>query len=85
MGVKLGIPWERLWTAPYAQNQLPQLFAAIDKLRAACAIIYNNTNGYVNEMISPDGWSSSYGANFNMTEAYLGNVDLYNDRNANLT
>ena len=85
MGVKLGIPWERLWTAPSTQNQLPQLFAAIDKLAAAGAIIYNNTNGpYVNETISPDGWSSSYSPSFNMTEAYLGNVDLYNDLNAYL-
>lgn len=39
MGVKLGIPWERLWTAPSTQNQLPQLFAAINKLTAAGAII----------------------------------------------
>jgi len=77
MGVKLGIPWERLWTARSTQNKLPQLFVAIGKLAAAGAIINNNTNGpHVNETISPDGRSSSYGPSYDMTESFLGTIDL---------
>lgn len=84
-GVKLAVPWQRLWTAPSTQDQLPQLLAAIEALQAAGAIIYNNTNPpFINDTISPDGWSSNYGANASLTEAYLGNIDLYNDFNTYL-
>jgi len=67
-GVKLAVPWQRLWTAPSTQDQLPQLLAAIEALQAAGAIIYNNTNPpFINDTISPDGWSSNYGANASLT------------------
>src|SRR5271156_3881340 len=88
-GVKLAVPWQRLWQSPSTQDQLPQLLAAIAALQAAGAIIYNNTNPpFINDTISPEGWSSNYGANATLTEAYLGTIDLYNDFStylANLT
>lgn len=43
-GVRIGIPWKRVWESSTTVNQYPQLFSAIDQLRKAGAIIINNTN-----------------------------------------
>jgi amidase len=43
-GVRIGIPWERVWQSSTTVNQYPQLFSAIEELRNAGAIIINNTN-----------------------------------------
>jgi amidase len=43
-GVRIGIPWKRVWESSTTVNQYPQLFSAIEQLRNAGAIIINNTN-----------------------------------------
>ncbi|KAG0167706.1 hypothetical protein DFQ28_005788 [Apophysomyces sp. BC1034] len=52
-GVRIGIPWKAIWQAPTTRSSLPQLFSAIDELRAAGAIIVNNTNIPTIDEIAP--------------------------------
>jgi amidase len=43
-GVRIGIPWKRVWESSTTVNQYPQLFSAIAELRKAGAVIINNTD-----------------------------------------
>ncbi|KAF7731705.1 hypothetical protein EC973_008877 [Apophysomyces ossiformis] len=43
-GVRIGIPWKAIWEAPTTRSSLPELFRAIEEIRAAGAIIVNNTD-----------------------------------------
>lgn len=43
-GVRIGIPWKRVWESSTTVNQYPQLFSAIAELRKAGAVILNNTD-----------------------------------------
>ncbi|KAI9284988.1 amidase signature enzyme [Umbelopsis sp. AD052] len=58
-GVRIGIPWKRVWESSTTVNQYPQLFSAIDQLRKAGAIIVNNTDLPDIDEITPNppGWN----------------------------
>jgi len=61
-GVRIGIPWKRVWQSSTTINQLPQLFSAIAELKKAGAIIVNNTDLPSIEEISsdPPAWNWMY-------------------------
>lgn len=58
-GVRIGIPWKRVWESSTTVNQYPQLFSAIAELRKAGAIILNNTDLPDIDQITPNppGWN----------------------------
>ncbi|OZJ04586.1 hypothetical protein BZG36_02768 [Bifiguratus adelaidae] len=58
-GVRIGIPWKRVWQSSTTYNQYPQLLSAIAELKKAGAIIVNNTNLPTIEEITPypSGWN----------------------------
>jgi len=58
-GVRIGIPWKRVWESSTTVNQYPQLFSAIDELRKAGAVIINNTDLPDIDAITPNppGWN----------------------------
>jgi len=58
-GVRIGIPWKRVWESSTTVNQYPQLFSAIAELRKAGAVIINNTNLPDIDDITPNppGWN----------------------------
>ncbi|KAJ2957915.1 hypothetical protein NQZ79_g6407 [Umbelopsis isabellina] len=61
-GIRIGIPWNRIWQSSTTINQLPQLLYAVYELMEAGAIIINNTDIPSIEEISPDppSWNWSY-------------------------
>ncbi|KAJ7056734.1 amidase [Mycena amicta] len=84
-GIKVGIPWERLWTGTTTRHQLPALLEAVEILKQHGVEVYNNTNyKYVEEIVSPDGWNWAYGP-VNQSEITVVNVDFYNNINAYLS
>ncbi|KAF7312020.1 Amidase family protein [Mycena indigotica] len=84
-GMKVGIPWERLWTGKTTSHQLPVLLEAIDILKQHGVEVYNNTNyKFVKEIVSPDGWNWAYGP-VNQSELTVVNVDFYNNIKAYLS
>jgi amidase len=55
-GVKLGLPWRRIWTAPTTQPELEGLLNAVKILEANGAEIYNNTEYlHLEEIVPPNG------------------------------
>ncbi|KAJ2957071.1 hypothetical protein NQZ79_g7143 [Umbelopsis isabellina] len=58
-GVRIGIPWKRVWESSTTVNQYPQLFSAIAELRKAGAVILNNTDLPDIDQITPNppGWN----------------------------
>ncbi|KAJ6468310.1 amidase signature domain-containing protein [Mycena sanguinolenta] len=84
-GMKVGIPWERLWQGSTTINQLPALLEAVEVLQQHGVEVYNNTNyKYVDEIVSPSGWDWSYGP-ANQSESTVVNVDFYNNIKAYLS
>ncbi|KAJ7740820.1 putative amidase [Mycena metata] len=78
-GMKVGIPWERLWQGSTTVNQLPALLEAVEILKQHGVEVYNNTNyKYVKEIVSPSGWNWAYGP-ANQSEITVVNVDFYNN------
>ncbi|KII96131.1 hypothetical protein PLICRDRAFT_170708 [Plicaturopsis crispa FD-325 SS-3] len=83
-GAKFGLPWKNLWDQPSAAGQLPALLDALKVLKAAGAIIYNNTDyKYQSEIVSSDGWNWDY-EQANKSEFTVVKVDFYNNVNAYL-
>ncbi|KAF7317149.1 Amidase family protein [Mycena chlorophos] len=84
-GMKVGIPWDRLWTGVTTSLQLPALLEAVEILKQHGVEVYNNTNyKYVDEIVSPDGWNWAYGPT-NQSEVTVVNVDFYNNIRAYLS
>ncbi|KAJ7672265.1 amidase family protein [Mycena polygramma] len=84
-GMKVGIPWERLWQGTTTSHQIPALLDAVETLRQHGVEVYNNTNyKYVKEIVSPSGWDWSYGP-ANQSEITVVNVDFYNNLAAYLS
>ncbi|KAJ7470783.1 amidase signature domain-containing protein [Mycena latifolia] len=84
-GMKVGIPWERLWQGTTTSHQIPALLEAVDVLKQHGVEVYNNTNyKFVKEIVSPSGWDWSYGP-ANQSEITVVNVDFYNNLAAYLS
>ncbi|KAF7330196.1 Amidase family protein [Mycena venus] len=84
-GMKVGIPWERLWQGTTTSHQIPALLEAIEILKQHGVEVYNNTNyKYVKEIVSPSGWNWAYGP-ANQSEITVVNVDFYNNIRAYLS
>ncbi|KAJ7116571.1 amidase signature domain-containing protein [Mycena epipterygia] len=84
-GMKVGIPWERLWQGTTTSHQIPALLEAVGILKQHGVEVYNNTNyKYVKEIVSPSGWDWSYGP-ANQSEITVVNVDFYNNLAAYLS
>ncbi|KAJ6577543.1 Glutamyl-tRNA amidotransferase subunit A (Glu-ADT subunit A) [Mycena capillaripes] len=84
-GIKVGIPWERLWQGTTTSHQIPALLKAVDILKKHGVRVYNNTNyKYVKEIVSPNGWDWSFGP-ANQSESTVVNVDFYNNIEAYLS
>ncbi|KAF7327384.1 Amidase family protein [Mycena kentingensis (nom. inval.)] len=85
-GMKVGIPWERLWTGLTTSRQIPALLEAVEILKQHGVEVYNNTNyKFVDEIVSPNGWDWSFGASPNQTELTVVQVDFYNNIKAYLS
>ncbi|KAK7032752.1 amidase family protein [Favolaschia claudopus] len=84
-GMKVGIPWERLWQGSTTRFQIPALLEAVDVLKQHGVEVYNNTNyKFVKEIVSPSGWDWSFGP-ANQSELTVVNVDFYNNIKAYLS
>ncbi|KAJ7289356.1 amidase signature domain-containing protein [Mycena rebaudengoi] len=84
-GMKVGIPWERLWQGSTTSHQIPALLEAVRILKQHGVEVYNNTNyKYVKEIVSPNGWDWSFGP-ANQSEITIVNVDFYNNIKAYLS
>ncbi|KAJ7220276.1 amidase signature domain-containing protein [Mycena pura] len=78
-GMKVGIPWERLWQGTSTKNQLPALLEAVEVLKQHGVEVYNNTNyKFVKEIVSPHGWDWTFSP-ANQSEVTVVNVDFYNN------
>ncbi|KAJ7173969.1 amidase family protein [Mycena crocata] len=84
-GMKVGIPWERLWQGTTTSHQIPALLEAVEILKQHGVEVYNNTNyKHVKEIVSPSGWDWSYGP-ANQSEITVVKVDFYNNLAAYLS
>ncbi|KAJ7895099.1 amidase signature domain-containing protein [Mycena leptocephala] len=84
-GMKVGIPWERLWQGTTTSHQIPALLEAVEILKQHGVEVYNNTNyKHVKEIVSPTGWNWAYGP-ANQSEITVVNVDFYNNLRAYLS
>jgi amidase len=70
-GVRIGIPWKRVWESSTTVNQYPQLFSAIDKLRQAGAVILNNTDLPDIDEITPNPPGTFHRATFSFLEGKM--------------
>ncbi|KAJ7215698.1 amidase signature domain-containing protein [Mycena haematopus] len=97
-GMKVGIPWERLWQGSTTSHQIPALLEAVDILQQAIMLSFINSRSrnrfsvwvgsrnYCSdcETLTECRWDWSYGP-ANQSEITVVNVDFYNNLKAYLS